>query len=100
MSVQLLSSRWVRLGAALAASILLDLTIDRWGVLREPPLIPIWLLDWVLGPGVYLAIYITNVHEGPTFEAIVWIVTTLILTGLLYPLSSIIVYAIRREHTK
>src|SRR5436309_3975284 len=83
VSAQLIYSRWVRLGTALVASVLLDWLGDQLVLLKSPPPSS-RLLDWLLAPGVYLALWMYPLHADPAALTIVWIVTTLILTAILY----------------
>ena len=94
VSAQLIYSRWVRLGTALVASVLLDWLGDQLVLLKSPPPSS-RLLDWLLAPGVYLGLRMSGAH-GNRFMTIVWIVTTLIVAAVLYALFSVVVWTLDR----
>ena len=93
MRFQPFQIKWGRLGGAFVSSVVLELFIYRWIMLSPSPSTPIpLLLQWLIVPGVFLALVISGVHGGSAFLPIVWAGDIALHTAILY---EILILAIR-----
>ena len=76
-------------------SIALDWVIDQWTLSSSPPTTR--LLDWLFAGAFYGTL--VGGHGGPGFFATFWVVTTLILTTILYGLLSLVAWMLARGET-
>ena len=59
------------------------------------------LLNVLLAPGFYLALIVSDGQGGPVFFVVAWVVTTALITSIVYGLLSLIIRVVgNRQKTK